>query len=329
MTKFNRRRFNHLLGAAAATTLLGSAAHAAPRTVTVASLFGEDKPETKIWLRIRDQVEKKLPGRFDFRIVQNAALGGEKQVAEGIRLGSIQASLSTISAVSSWVPDSQILDLPFLFKDRSHVRRTLDGKLGQEFKDKFAAQGFTVLGFINYGARHLLAKEAIPAPAGINGKRIRVIQSPLHTELWKAYGARPTAIPITETYNALKTGVVDAMDLTKSAYAGFKLHEVVPYLIETSHIWATGIVYVSQTFWKSLSDEERSVFAAAGLEGARAFDDLIIADEAASVATVSAAGGKVIPAQNLAGWQEGARKVWAQLAPTLGGLERIETIARS
>lgn len=58
MTKFNRRRFNHLLGAAAATTLLGSAAHAAPRTVTVASLFGEDKPETKIWLRIRDQVEK-------------------------------------------------------------------------------------------------------------------------------------------------------------------------------------------------------------------------------------------------------------------------------
>ncbi|MFA5549919.1 MAG: TRAP transporter substrate-binding protein [Porticoccaceae bacterium] len=329
MTTFNRRQFSHLLGAAAASSLLGRAAHAAPRTITVASLFGEDKPETKIWQLIRDQVEKSLPGRFDFRIVQNAALGGEKQVAEGIRLGSIQASLSTVSAVSSWVPDSQILDLPFLFKDRSHVRRALDGKLGQEFKDRFAAQGFKVLGFINYGARHLLAKEAIATPAGISGKRIRVIQSPLHTELWKAYGARPTAIPITETYNALKTGVVDAMDLAKSAYAGFKLHEVVPYLIETSHIWATGIVYVSQTFWKSLSEEEQAVFAAAGLQGARAFDDLIIADETTSVAAVTAAGGKVIPAQNLAEWRDGARKVWTQLAPSLGGLERIEAIARS
>ncbi|MBO0084310.1 hypothetical protein JRW42_15585, partial [Listeria monocytogenes] len=70
-------------------------ARAATR-LTVASLFGDDKPETKIWLRIRDIVEERLPGEFEFNIVRSGALGGEKEVAEGIRLGSIQASLSTV-----------------------------------------------------------------------------------------------------------------------------------------------------------------------------------------------------------------------------------------
>ena len=86
----------------------------------------------------------------------------------------------------------------------------LDGPLGAELRALYAAQGFVVLGFINYGARHLLTKEPVTTPAGITGKRIRVIQSPLHTELWSGFGAYPTPIPIPETYNALKSGVVDA-----------------------------------------------------------------------------------------------------------------------
>ncbi len=212
----NRRHISVGLLAGAAT-LAAQTSFAAGRPITVSSLFGDDKPETRIWLKIREILNAKAPGRFDFRIVGNAALGGEKEVAEGIKLGSVQASLSTISALSSWVPESQILDLPFVFRDRNHLKRVLGGPLGDELKAKFEAQGFIVLSFINYGARHLLAKEAIVTPAQLAGKRIRVIQSPLHTELWSGLGAFPTPIPIPETYNALKTGVVDCMDLTKSA----------------------------------------------------------------------------------------------------------------
>lgn len=330
MTQASRRRIVRWTGAAAGAVLYGGAriARAAPRVVTIASLFGEDKPETRIWLGVREHLERRLPGRFELRVVQNAALGGEKQVAEGLRLGSIQGSLSTVSALSAWVPEAQLLDLPFLFRDREHLRRTLDGETGHALREKFAAQGFVVLGYINYGARHLLAKEPIAMPAAVAGKRIRVIQSPLHTELWKAYGARPTAIPITEAYNALKTGVVDAMDLTKSAYAGFKLYEVVPWLIETGHIWAAGTVHLSQAFWRSLADDERAGFAEACAAGAREFDRMIVEDETASMARARAAGARVAAAQDLPAWQAGARRVWAQFAPTLGGLERIEAIAR-
>jgi tripartite ATP-independent transporter DctP family solute receptor len=313
----------------AAPALLPGRAFAAGRPVTVASLLGEDKPETKIWRRVTEKLSQSAPGRFDLRVVPNAALGGEKEVAEGLRLGSVQASLFTISALSSWVPDGQLLDLPFLFRDRAHLKRVLAGPLGEELKRKYEAQGFVVLGFINYGARHLLAKEPLTTPASVKGKRIRVIQSPLHTELWSGFGAHPTPIPIPETYNALKTGVVDCMDLTKSAYVGFKLHEVVPYLIETGHIWASGVVAVSASFWKGLSPEDKAAFAAAAADGAGYFDELIVADEDASMTKAKAEGGKVVQPEDRPGWEAGARKVWASFAPKLGGLEKIEAIASS
>jgi tripartite ATP-independent transporter DctP family solute receptor len=314
---------------AAPAILSCRSAFAAGRPVTVASLFGEDKPETKIWRRIAETLNASAPGRFDLRIVGNAALGGEKEVAEGLRLGSVQATLLTVSALSGWVPDSQILDLPFLFRDRDHLRRVLGGALGDELKGKFEAQGFVVLGFINYGARHLLAKEPITTPAGVKGKRIRVIQSPLHTGLWSGLGAFPTPIPIPETYNALRTGVVDCMDLTKSAYVGFKLHEVVPYLVETGHIWASGVIAVSAAFWKGLSAQDKAALAAAASEGVGHFDDLIVADEAASMARALAEGGKLVQPQERAAWEQGARKVWTSFAPKLGGIERIDAVARS
>jgi tripartite ATP-independent transporter DctP family solute receptor len=302
---------------------------AAATTLTISSLFGADKPETRIWVKIKELVDAKLPGRFDFRIVPNAALGGEKEVAEGIRLGSIQASLSTVSALSGWVPESQVLDAPFVFRDAAHVRRVVDGPIGQDLAAKFAAQNFVVQGFINYGARHLLTKEPVSRPSQLAGKRIRVIQSPLHTELWKAFGANPTPIPIPETYNALQTGLVDCMDLTKSAYAGFKLYEVVPYLTETGHIWATGVVYFAAPFWKSLNDDEKAVFAAAAKEGALYFDRLIVEDETASMRQAAAAGGKTVAMEDRAAWEAGARGVWTTLAPKVGGLDKIEAIVKT
>lgn len=301
-------------------------AHARAQSITVASLLGEDKPETKIWRFIAEEVEAKLPGRFRFNVVANGALGGEKEVAEGARLGSVQASLATVSSLSGWVPELQILDLPFLYRDAAHARRVVEGAVGNELKGMLANENFVVGGFIDYGARHLLAKEPITRPEQIRGRTIRVIQSPLHTSLWKAYGASPIGIPITETYNALSTGVADAMDLTKSAYAGFKLYEVVPFMTETGHIRASGVVYFAASFWRGLGADEKAVLLDASAEGATYFNGLIVEDEAASVRTALANGGQILKPEGFDAWQAGARSVWQDFAPIIGGMEKIDEV---
>jgi TRAP-type transport system periplasmic protein len=271
-------------------------------------------------------VEERLPGQFAFNIVPNAALGGEKEVAEGIRLGAIQASLSTVSALSGWVPQVQVLDLPFLFRDAEHVRSVVASDTGAELKQSLAAENFVVADFINYGARHLLTKEPVTRPGQLQGKRIRVIQSPLHTRLWSAFGTTPIGIPIPETYNALQTGVADAMDLTKSAYAGFRLYEVVPYLTETGHIWASGVVYFSAPFWNGLGNEQKQAFQEASVEGAAYFNHLIVEDEAASMALAAEHGGEIVQPEAREEWEAGARGVWEDFAGIVGGIDRIEAI---
>ncbi len=329
MTNFDRRS---LLKTAAATGLALAApafvrtASARTTTLTVASLLGDDKPETKVWVKNGELVEAKLPGQFKFNIVKNGALGGEKEVAEGTRLGSIHASLSTVSSLSGWVPELQILDLPFLFRDAAHVRKTVDGDVGADLKQKLAAQNFVIGDFINYGARHLLTKEPVTRPEQLKGKKIRVIQSPLHTKLWSAFGTTPVGIPITETYNALSTGVADAMDLTKSAYAGFKLYEVVPYMTETGHIWASGVIFYASGFWKQLNDEQKAVFQEASCQGAAYFNQLIVEDEAKSVEQSLKNGGKLLKPEAFDEWQKGAQGVWQDFAGIVGGIDRIKAI---
>ena len=180
MTFIDRRHFLKLSALGVATLAapgLVRPAHARTRSLTVASLFADDKPETKIWVRISQLVEAKLPGRFRFNIVKSGALGGEKEVTENIRLGSVQASLSTVSSLSGWVPELQILDLPFLFRNSEHVRKVVMGETGEELKAKLAAQQFIAADFINYGARHLLAKEPVTRAEQLRGKKIRVIQT--------------------------------------------------------------------------------------------------------------------------------------------------------
>lgn len=255
-----------------------------------------------------------------------SALGGEKDVNEGLRLGAIQGSLSTVSALSAWAPESQLFDMPFLFRDADHVRATVASKPGDALKAKLEGEGFIIGDYVNYGARHLLAKEPLTRPGDVAGKRLRVIQSPLHATLWESFGAVPVGLPITETYSALATGVVDVMDLTKSAYAGFKLYEVVPDVIETGHIWASGAIIFAKPFWDGLTAEEQDVFRDAAIEGARHFNALIVADEAASVEVAKTAGARFLAAEDHEEWVAGARKVWAAYADKVGAMEAIEAV---
>lgn len=322
MTRINRRRF--LATTLAAPMLLRPARAATP--VLCAALLGPDTPETRVWEHLRDQVERALPGRFAFTILPNAALGAEKQVAEGLRLGSIQASLCTLSTLSIWVAQAQLFDLPFLFHDSAHLHRALGSAAGADLQEKLAQQGFIAPEFISYGARHLIAPTPLPEPAMMKGRHMRIIPSPLHAALWEAFGTLPTALPITETYNALATGVVTAMDLTTAAYAGFRLHEVAPHVTETGHIHAAGALLFAAPFWAKLNPEEQAVFTAVSAESARHFQTLMTAEEQAAIALTTAAGAVFTPVTLREDWKRIARTIWPAFAGTLGGMDRIEAI---
>ena len=103
-------------------------------------------------------------------------------------------------------------------------------------------------------------------------------------------------------------------------------HEVVPYLIETGHIWASGVVYFSAPFWNGLSDDQKAVLQAAAKEGAAYFNQLIVEDEAASIKLAADHGGQIAQPEDRPAWEAGAQNVWKSFADKVGGIEKIDAI---
>lgn len=306
---------------------LGSHAHA-QRTVTISVLHGEDRPQAKIWYRFRDIVEEELPGEYSFRIVTDAALGGERATAEGVRLGSIQGGLSTLANMSSWVPRAQIFDMPFIFEDSAHIQRVVKGEIGQSILEDLADEGFRALDYIVYGSRNVISTKPVRTPADIQGTPMRVIESPLHVGLWEVLGARPTPVPVTEAYGALETGVVEMMDFTKTGYESFRLYEVAPYFSLTGHIWALGVLYFSEDFWQSMPQAHRDVFASAADSVVGRFNVETEQEHLDAIERVKEHGVEIIEVDRSV-WQEASRPFWDSFADNVGGLDLVEEIANS
>lgn len=291
----------------------------------VAVIYPEGQPTVQMWRRFAEQVRG---AGVALQVVPGGQLGGEREVAEGMRLGSIQAADNTLASLSAWVPQGQVFDFPYVFRDLGHIERVMAGPIGEQFKGFYAAQGFQVLGYIVYGARNLVSRQPVARPEELRGRPMRVIQSPLHIALWRLVGANPTPIPITEAYGALETGVVSLMDMTADGFEALRLYEVAPHYVETAHIWSVGAVVVAGRFWARLDANQQRAFVAAAGDATRFFNDLQARIQSESLARAVARGARVAR-PDPAPWQAAMRRLWDSEAARLGGMALIEAITNT
>jgi TRAP-type C4-dicarboxylate transport system substrate-binding protein len=315
-----------LAGAAAVLATPHVARAQRARTLTITSILGPQSPQARVWIKMQEEVDRVLgPGRMRFNVVAGGVMGGERQEAEGIRVGTIQGSLSTVANLTAWVADGAIFDMPFIFRDEAHIARVMQGQIGQRLFEQYRQNGFRAVGHISYGSRNLLAKQPINDPDQARGRRMRVIPAPLHIELWRSLGANPTQTAITETYNALQTGVVDMMDFTKSGYAQLKLYEVAPHFSITNHIWALGVMYFGEQFWQSITQPERDAIMQAAAVSCPHFIAMANEDHDRALIEARNAGATIVE-PNPAPWRAAMRPFWESFGPRVGGTERLMAI---
>ncbi|MFM8801864.1 MAG: TRAP transporter substrate-binding protein [Tagaea sp.] len=327
MTVISRRGLGAALaGAAAFASFPALAQRAAAARIGVVQ--PENAPNTAMWRRFAELARERTGGAVELQVFPGGQLGGERENAEGMRLGSIQGADSTLAALSQWVPEGQIFDMPFVFRDWEHVDKVVNGPIGERYKALYRAQGFEVPAFFTYGARHVLSRQPVNTVADVRGKTMRVLQSPLHIAIWRALGANPTPIPITETYNALSTGVADMMDLTKGPTETLRIFEVAPHMTETGHIWAVGAIVFSRQYWQRLSADHQRTMTTTAVEMARYINGLHKEQEDAAVARMGARGLRVIKVDE-APWREAMRPVWEAEAPKFGGMNALMEIVNT
>jgi TRAP-type transport system periplasmic protein len=204
-------------------------------TARITSTAQADHPSVQGLEKIAALVRDRTHGEVDLRIFPNGELGGEAESLEGMKLGSIQGGLITSSLFTQWVPEYGVIDLPFIFRDDDHAEHTC-AFFQQALAPKLTEHGFRPLGCFDFGGRDLISTFPITKLSDVQGRKMRVIQSPAHVRMWQLAGANPTPIAAPEVYSALQSRVVDFLDNPASNYLTFKWYEVAPHFTKLGHV---------------------------------------------------------------------------------------------
>jgi TRAP-type transport system periplasmic protein len=196
-------------------------------------------------------------------------LGGERELIEGTKLGSIQMSMVS-AALAGYYKEVQVLDIPYLFDSAPVAWKVMDGWFGKEMgEDLLKKTGMRVLAYGETGIRNFTnSKLPIKSPADMKGLKIRVMEAPVYVNMVKGLGALPTPIPWPETYTALQQKVVDGQENPVSVIMQAKFSEVQKYLTLDGHSYGVDFILINDKFYQSLpKDTQQTLKRAAIIAG--------------------------------------------------------------
>jgi len=236
-----------------------------PIVIKYATVGPDEHQYTIASRKFKEIIEEKSGGKIKVELFPNAQLGGEREMAEGVKMGTIQmTTVTSDGALPAWVPETQIFSIPYLFRDREHAYKAMDGELGKILAEKFEKQGFKHLGFVELGFRHFTNnKREIKEPADMKGLKIRVQEAPIWFALIESLGATATPIAFNELYSALQQGVVDGQENPLATIRSMKFYEVQKYLTLDAHTYAPGSVLINLQFFNSLPEEYQKLIVEA------------------------------------------------------------------
>lgn len=272
------------------------------------------------------EVDRLSEGRI--RIVEQPAnaLGGEREMIEGLQIGSVDLVITSTGPVGNFVPEVLVLDLPFLFRDYEHARGVLDGEIGQELLERFPERGIIALAWTENGFRHLTNnRRPVSTPADLQGLKIRTMENQVHIRAFQAAGAAPTPMAFPELFTALQQGTVDGQENPIPVITSANFQEVQRYLSLTGHVYSPALLLVSPFVWDRLSEEEQSWFREAARASVEATRNRVSEVEQEGVERLRAAGMDVTTDIDIEPFQEAVAPAYEEFTRQYGDelLERI------
>lgn len=206
-------------------------------------------------------------GAIKLELFANGQLGGERDMIEGMSMGTIDMVSVASFNIGSFYSPVMFIDLPFLFNTKQEVFGIFDNEAIMKpiEDDLYEKWGVKVLGWGDSGYRYVLNNVRPVATADdLKGMKIRLPETPIYVDMFKAMGANPTTISWGETYTAVQQGTVDGLELSTLAYYPAGIHKITKYLSMTGHVYSSHTLAVSREIWDSLSAEEQGWFIEAG-----------------------------------------------------------------
>jgi tripartite ATP-independent transporter DctP family solute receptor len=259
-----------------------------------------------------------LAEAFQVEVHADGELGGELEMTKACINGSLDLAVTASNVVANIAPELGLLDAPFLFRDAAHARAVLDGPIGAEYADLLRPKGVYVLAWAENGLRHITANRQIHKPEDLRGLHIRVPQSEVMVDAFKALGASPEPLPFPQLYEALRTGRFEAQENPVPTIVGAKFNEVQKCLNLTGHVYSAAMVIASPDLLEDASEAQRAALIAAAKAGAAASRTTGTDGERDGIATLRAAGMTIVSDVDRAALAAAARPALDAAAKRLG-----------
>ncbi|MCW5256859.1 TRAP transporter substrate-binding protein [Verminephrobacter aporrectodeae subsp. tuberculatae] len=280
---------------AAGIALAGAGLAAQATEFRSAEAHPDDYPTTLAVRQMGATLKRLSNGKHGIQVFSGGKLGTEKDAIEQTKIGAIAMTRVNVAPMNNICAATMVPTMPFLFRSIEHMRRVLDGAIGEEILKDCEAQGFIALAFYDSGSRSIYSvKKPLQSLADVKGMKIRVQQSDLWVSLIEAMGANATPMPYGEVYTALKTGLVDAAENNYPSYESSRHYEVARYYAKTEHSMAPEILLFSKRVWDRLSAQDQQAIRQAAKESVPYMRKLWDEREEKSLAAVKAGGAQIV-----------------------------------
>jgi tripartite ATP-independent transporter DctP family solute receptor len=254
-------------------------------------------PTVEAIVRMGKKLEAATNGRLSIQMFPAMQLGGEKEMIEQAQVGALQIARISVGPMGPVVDELNVFNLPFIFRDEAHMRKVIDGPIGQGLLDKISnspASKLIALGWMDSGTRSLYTKKPIKSPADLKGLKIRMMGNPVFVDTINAMGGSGVTMSFSELYSALQTGVVDGAENNPPSLLTQNHYQITKFYSLTGHLIIPEIFIFSRRTWETMSKDDQTLIKKLSREAQleqRELWDKMVAD---SVQKLKAAGVQFI-----------------------------------
>lgn len=229
------------------------------KVIKLAHGLDTNHPVHKAMLKMGEELKRNSNGKLKLEIYPNQQLGSERQCLELLQIGSLDMTKVSAAVMENFSPNMKVLGLPFLFRDKQHTFKTLDGKIGKELLDGGQKYWLKGLGYYDAGSRSFYTKNStIKDPKDLKGLKIRVMESVTAMNMVNSLGGSPTPISYGELYTALQQGVVDGAENNPTSFYLSRHYEVCKYFSLDEHTTIPDVLLISTHLWGKLNKQEQT-----------------------------------------------------------------------
>ncbi len=208
------------------------------------------------------KLEEATKGRIKMQMFPGAVLGQEKETVEQTQLGAIQIARISLGVIGPVVPEVNVFNMPFVFRDIAHMRKVIDGPIGDELLQKVSDSPAKLigLGWMDGGSRSLYTKKPVRTPADLAGLKVRMMGNPLFVDTMNAMGGNGISMAYGEVFSALQTGVIDGAENNPPSYFTANHYNTpAKYYAQTNHLIIPEIFVMSKVTWDKLSKDDQAL----------------------------------------------------------------------